>query len=61
MSPMVTVEKLTEGINRLGIDKYMRSTLFLLYNGVNFVTKNNAVMKILDFQNDDTWRSPIHD
>ena len=24
------------------------------------MTKNNAVMKILDFQNDDTWQSPIH-
>jgi len=52
---MVTVEKLTEGI-----DKYMRSTLLVLYKGVDFVTKNNAVMKILDFQNNDTWRSPIH-
>ena len=47
---MVTVEKLTEGIY-----KYMRSILFLLYNGVGFVTKNTAAMKILDFQNDDTW------
>jgi len=52
---MVTVEKLAEGI-----DKYMRSTLFLLYNGADFMTKNTAVMKILDFQNDDTWRPPIH-
>ena len=25
----------------------MGSTLFLLYNGVDFVTKNTAIMKIL--------------
>jgi len=36
----------------MGIDKYIGSTLFLLNNGMNFVTKNEAVIKILDFQND---------
>ena len=54
VSPTVAVEKLTKGST--GINKYMRSNLFLLYNSVNFVMKNNVVMKILDFQNDDTWR-----
>jgi len=44
VSPMITVEKLTEKIDR--IDKYMRSTLFLFYNGVDFVTESNAIMKI---------------
>ena len=40
----------------MGIDKYMRSTsLLLLYNGVDFMMKITAVMKILEFQNDDTW------
>ena len=42
VSSMVAVEKST--------DKYMKSTLFLLYNGVDFMTKNNAIIKILDFQ-----------
>ena len=57
MSPMVTVGKLTE----LDRDQYIYEIyLFLLYNDVWFVMKNTAVMKILDFQNDDTWQSPIH-
>ena len=50
-SPMVTVEKFTEGLD--GTRKYTSSTLYLLYDGVNFMTKNNVILKILDFQNDD--------
>ena len=54
---MFTTEKLTAEL-----DEYMSTTLFLLYDGVNFVTKSNAIMKILDFQNknNDTCLSPIH-
>jgi len=51
---MVTVEKLTEGLNRGLIN-----ILFMHYGGINFVKKNNAVTKILDFQNDDMSWSPI--
>jgi len=42
VSPMITVEKSIEGI-----DKYMRSTLFLLYNGVDFVMPLRSVLMIL--------------
>jgi len=52
---MVTVEKSTEGLNGGLIN-----TLFILYDGMNFVRKSNAITKILDFKNDDMWQSPIY-
>ena len=42
----------------MGLDKNTLS--LLVYDDVNFMMKNNAIVKIFDFQNDDTWRSLIH-
>ena len=44
---MVTVEKLTEGLN-MGLDKYV--SLIFMMDGVNLVRQNDAGIKLVDFQ-----------